>query len=75
MRDDPSVAYVEPDKTVRVTEQTLPYGIDLIDADTSSAMAGNGEGQVPNVNAYIIDTGVDKDHPDLNVVNHVNFHG
>ena len=75
MRDDPSVAYVEPDKTVRVTEQTLPYGIDLIDADTSSTGAGDGAGDVSNVNAYIIDTGVDKDHPDLNVVNHVSFHG
>jgi subtilisin family serine protease len=75
VRADPSVAYVEPDKVVKTTEQTLPYGIDLIDADVSSTAAGNGEGEVSGVNAYIIDTGIDQNHSDLNVVNHVNFAG
>ena len=75
VRADPSVAYVEPDKVVKTTEQTLPYGIDLIDADVSSTEAGNHEGEVSGVDAYIIDTGIDEDHPDLNVVEHVNFAG
>jgi aqualysin 1 len=75
VRADPSVAYVEPDKLVETTEQTLPYGIDLIDADVSSTAAGNHEGEVSGVNAYIIDTGIDRNHSDLNVVNHVNFTG
>jgi len=75
VRADPSVAYVEPDKLVKTTEQTLPYGIDLIDADVSSTAAGNHEGEVSGVNAYIIDTGIDRNHSDLNVVNHVNFAG
>lgn len=38
-------------------------------------MAGNGSGAVTNVNAYIIDTGIDTAHTDLSVVNHVNFAG
>lgn len=75
VRADPSVAYVEPDKVVKTTEQTLPYGIDLIDADVSSTEAGNGEGEVSGVNAYIIDTGIDQNNPELNVVEHVNFAG
>jgi subtilisin family serine protease len=75
VRADPSVAYVEPDKLVKTAEQTLPYGIDLIDADVSSTAAGNHEGEVSGVNAYIIDTGIDRNHSDLNVVNHVNFAG
>lgn len=75
VRADPSVAFVEPDKLVRTTEQTLPYGIDRIDADASTTKAGDGAGEVANVNAYVIDTGIDKNHPDLNVVGHVNFTG
>jgi subtilisin family serine protease len=55
--------------------QTLPWGIDKIDADVSSTRAGDGSGAVANVNVYVIDTGVDTTHPDLNVVGHVAFAG
>lgn len=57
--------------------QTVPWGIDRIGADTSSTLAGNGTGSVTNVNAYIIDTGVDPSHPDLNLsdVKNVNLAG
>jgi subtilisin family serine protease len=56
--------------------QVLPWGIDAVDADVSpTALAGNGSGSIGNVNVYIIDTGVDKGHADLNVVGHVNFAG
>ena len=75
VRADPSVAYVEPDRLVKTTEQTLPYGIDLIDADASFTAAGNHEGEVSGVNAYIIDTGIERNNSDLKVVNHVNFAG
>ena len=72
---DSMVKYVEPDGTVTTTAQVLPWGIDRIDADISSTLAGNGSGAVSNVNVYIIDTGVDTSHADLNVVGHVNFAG
>jgi len=73
LRADSRVAYVEPDYTATAVAQTLPWGINRIDADISSTKAGDGAGAISNVNAYIIDTGIDRNHADLNVVNHVNF--
>jgi aqualysin 1 len=76
VRGDDRVAYVEPDGSVSATAQVLPWGIDRIDADASpTALAGNGSGAVTNVNAYVIDTGIDASHPDLNVVRSVNYAG
>jgi aqualysin 1 len=75
IENDPRVDYVAQDAVVSAVAQSLPWGIDKIDADLSSTLAGNGSGAVTNVNAYIIDTGIDKTHPDLNVVNHVNPSG
>ena len=46
--------------------QTVPMGIFRINGDLSSALAGDGTGAV-DVDVAIIDTGIDKDHPDLNV--------
>lgn len=75
VRNNSRVDYVERDKVVSTTGQVLPWGIDRIGTDESSTKAGDGTGAVSNVNVYVIDTGVDVDHADLNVVNHQNFHG
>jgi aqualysin 1 len=86
VQSDPRVDYVEQDQIVRAVDQTLPWGIKRVGADLSSTLAGNGKedfGRNPdgtpwefrNVNAYIIDTGIDSAHTDLNVVNHVNPSG
>jgi subtilisin len=64
---DSRVDFVSPDREVHTTAQSLPTGIDRIDADTSSTLAGNGSGSV-NVNVAVIDTGINVSHPDLNVV-------
>ncbi len=74
VRANPHVAYVERDGPVHAVAQTLPWGINRIDADLSSTRAGNGSGAVSNVNAYIIDSGIYR-HTDLNVVEHHNFTG
>jgi aqualysin 1 len=74
VRADSRVDYVEPDQTMRAEAQTLPWGINKIDADASSTRAGNGSGAVSGVNAYVIDSGIYK-HTDLNRVKHVNFVG
>jgi len=73
--NDPAVDYIETDGEMYAIAQTLPWGIDRIDADLSSTQAGNGSGAVTGVNVYVIDTGIDTGHADLNVVRHVNFAG
>jgi len=71
VRADERVDYVERDSTMSAVGQTLPWGVNRVDADTSSTIAGNGSGVVSNVNAYVIDSGIDGTHPDLNVEGHV----
>jgi subtilisin family serine protease len=77
VENDPRVDYIEHDQVVRAEAQVLPWGMNRIDADISSTLAGDGLGQISKVNAYIIDTGVDASHTDLNVnvANQVNFRG
>jgi subtilisin family serine protease len=74
VRADSSVAYIEGDSTVTIAAQKLPWGVDRVEADVSSARAGNGSGAISDVNVYVIDTGIRR-HSDLNVVEQVNFHG
>ena len=75
LRRDPLVAYIEADGEMRLlqTSQMLPWGVDRVDADLSSAHAGDGTGSIDNVNVYVLDNGVQISHPDLNVIGHVNF--
>jgi aqualysin 1 len=75
LRADQNVSYVVPDGVATATAQVLPWGIDKIDADLSSTLAGNGSGAITNVDAYVIDTGIDTSHPDLNVVEFRSFTG
>ncbi len=72
IRRDSRVDYIEPDGRVHASAQRIPWGVDRVGADRSSTRAGNGRGTVWNVHAYVIDTGIYR-HPDLNVVEHVNF--
>lgn len=73
VRTDSRVNYIERDGTMRAVAQTLPWGINKIDADISSTRAGDGSGAIENVHAYVIDTGIDASHTDLNVTSHVDF--
>jgi subtilisin len=67
VRADDRVQLVSQDREVRATAQTLPTGVNRIEGDLSSTLSGNGSGSV-NVAVAVIDTGIDLDHPDLNVV-------
>jgi subtilisin len=71
VRADGRVAYVAQDREVAAaapgpSAQVLPTGIDRIDGDLSSARSGDGTGTT-NINVAVLDTGIDIDHPDLNV--------
>lgn len=72
VKSDARVSYIENDQSVEAFAQTVPTGINRIDADLSSTKAGDGSGSV-NVDIAIIDTGIDLKHPDLNVFKHVTF--
>ena len=77
---DPLVASIEADIAISLPPMTtLPqivdWGIPKIGADRSSTHSGDGSGVVSGVNVYVIDTGVDPTHPDINLVNHVTFTG
>jgi len=67
LRRTPGVAFVERDRPVSANLQTIPTGIDRVDADLSSTAAINGVDQRVNVDVAVIDTGIDLRHPDLNV--------
>ncbi|HXF97324.1 MAG TPA: S8 family serine peptidase [Gaiellaceae bacterium] len=71
LRADPAVALLSPDGEVRALAQTLPTGVDRIEADQSSARSGDGAG-AKGAAVAVIDTGIDPGHPDLNVAGGVN---
>jgi subtilisin family serine protease len=77
---DPLVATVEADEQIALepitpAAQVVDWGINRIGADISSTASGDGAGSITSVNIYVIDTGVDVTHPDLNVVEHVSMTG
>ena len=70
LEKNPKVAYIEYDVTVNMLSEELPWGVDRIDADQAwDASTGTG------VKVAVIDTGIDKDHPDLasNIKGGVNY--
>lgn len=70
---DPNVAYVQEDKEVRTfaqpapQAQVTPTGIDRSEADQSPTANIDGNDDRVDADVAVIDTGVDLDHPDLNV--------
>ncbi len=73
LRADPRVAFVSEDREVHATAQTLPTGVNRMDADSSSTVAGNGSGTV-DAGVAVIDTGVGP-HGDLNIKGGKNCNG
>ena len=65
---DPRVRAITPDSPVYAQAQTLPTGVDRIDADRNGIARIDGQDTPVNAGIAILDAGVDVDHPDLNVV-------
>jgi subtilisin len=69
---DPRVRSVTPDRVYREAAQSVPTGIDRVEADVSSVKAGDGSGPGVDADIAVLDTGIDVEHPDLNVAGGVN---
>ena len=70
---NPQVAYVERDQEVTLAAQETPTGIKRIFATGNGAIDIDGEDDFRvDADVAVIDTGVDFQHPDLNVVGGVN---
>ncbi len=64
LRRDPQVDFISPDRRVYAFAQTLPTGVNRINAERPFAGSYNrGSG----INVAVLDTGVDLRHPDLNI--------
>lgn len=56
-----SVRYVEVDGRVEALEESIPWGVDRVDADRAHDAGYTGS----SADVAIVDTGIDDDHPDL----------
>jgi hypothetical protein len=69
----PRVAYVERDMPRYIHAQKMPTGIGRIFADTNANLDIDGTDDFRvDVDVAVIDTGIDWQHPDLNVVGGIN---
>jgi subtilisin len=66
VRNDPRVAAVVPDGVVSTFDQTLPTGVDRIDADQNPTAHINGSDERVDVDVAVIDTAGKSTHEDLN---------
>lgn len=67
LKNIPGVKKVEPDLKVYALSQTLPTGVDRIEADENETASIDGSSTGVDVDIAVIDTGIDLDHPDLKV--------
>ena len=61
LENRPDVRYVERDGLVEALGESLPWGVDRVDADVAHDDGATGDG----AHIAIIDSGIDSDHPDL----------
>ena len=67
LQNHPLIDYIEADITMHANAQTIPTGVKRIAAIHST-------GTIINVGVAILDTGIDADHPDLNVSGGIRFY-
>jgi len=73
LASSPLVAYVEQDMLHTISAQDIPTGIERIFADGNAGLDIDGTDDYRvDVDVAVIDTGIDWQHPDLNVVGGIN---
>ena len=73
---NPNVAYVEADRVWSIDAQEMPTGIERTFADTNANLGIDGtDDHRVDVDVAVIDTGIDLQHPDLNVADGVTCTG
>jgi len=71
---DGQIAYIEEDQMVRISNDTVPPGIVRVGATVNSkALINTSNLESVNVDIAIIDTGIQLNHPDLNVFRNVSY--
>jgi subtilisin len=76
LQHDPRVSYVVEDMLRTIEDQTVPTGIQRIFADENTNIRIDGADDYRvDVGVAVIDTGIDFQHPDLNVVDGVDCTG
>ncbi|EZH65460.1 hypothetical protein DH09_17705 [Bacillaceae bacterium JMAK1] len=63
------IDYIEKDQVVNVEQQEVPWGIEHIGAPSYHSNGFTGEG----IDVAVLDTGIQAEHPDLNVVGGESF--
>lgn len=71
LQDNPNILTMEPDPSVKKSEQVEPWGYEKVLAQEASSNGWTGKG----VKIGIIDTGVRSNHPDLKLAGGVSFVG
>ncbi len=76
LENDQRILVVEPERIYRIDSQDEPTGIKRIETDRSpSADIDQTDDVRVDLDVAIIDSGIDGDHPDLNVAGGINFSG
>ena len=69
---NPRISYVELDGPVYALEQVVPWGIDRVFGDETYPFATWVESKGLGISVALLDTGIDENHQDLNVVGGTN---